>query len=333
MRAPILFVVAFASSGASAAQYDLSDLGPVGFAVSAFNAHGAYVGQVGNDAALVRNGAVTDLGFLFNTNRAAAEAINDAGQIVGTLSTIDYSHNIHAFIWENGVMSPVDSDSQVQSAAHAINASGVIAGDRAGMAAIWDHGTVTSIGALPHDHGSTATAINAFGDVAGVSQLSGTHAFFYRNGVMTPAGDLDGYGDAQAWAINDAGDVAGSAMVALDPANGIYAWHAYVWREGVTTDLGSLGDAGNYSEALAINNAGVVVGMSAFKGYAQDQWHAFIDKAGAMLDLNDVIMSRSGWILRSAEWIDDSGRIAGTGWLGGQMHAYVLTPKTATRRR
>ncbi|WP_299453488.1 PEP-CTERM sorting domain-containing protein, partial [uncultured Pigmentiphaga sp.] len=54
--------------------------------------------------------------------------------------------------------------------------------------------------------------------------------------------------------------------------------------------------------------------------------HAFLWDGSSMLDLNDLIPSGSGWILISAQGINDAGQITGYGILNGQSHAFLLTP-------
>ena len=55
--------------------------------------------------------------------------------------------------------------------------------------------------------------------------------------------------------------------------------------------------------------------------------HAFFaDVSGAMVDLNTLIDPASGWELLEAHGINDSGQIAGHGMIGGQTHAFLLTP-------
>jgi probable HAF family extracellular repeat protein len=87
------------------------------------------------------------------------------------------------------------------------------------------------------------------------------------------------------------------------------------------TDLGTLG--GEYSSAYGINDAGQVVG---FSGAATD-YRAFLWAADSgMIDLNDLIDAASGWALDSASGINASGQIVGSGTIGGQTHAFLLTP-------
>ncbi len=45
-----------------------------------------------------------------------------------------------------------------------------------------------------------------------------------------------------------------------------------------------------------------------------------------MQDLNDLIDPASGWTLRVATGINDSGQIVGVGAIGGHEHAFRLDP-------
>ena len=45
-----------------------------------------------------------------------------------------------------------------------------------------------------------------------------------------------------------------------------------------------------------------------------------------MVDLNSLIDPSSGWVLTSGEGINDVGQITGYGTIGGETHAFLLTP-------
>jgi probable HAF family extracellular repeat protein len=45
-----------------------------------------------------------------------------------------------------------------------------------------------------------------------------------------------------------------------------------------------------------------------------------------MIDLNNLIASGSGWVLTSAEAINDKGQIVGWGTLNGTSRAFLLDP-------
>ena len=87
------------------------------------------------------------------------------------------------------------------------------------------------------------------------------------------------------------------------------------------TDLGTLGGSGN--QAYGINANGDVVG---FSSTADPGVHTFLSSGGFMLDLNDHVPADPAWVLREARAINDAGQIVGSGSIGGQTHAFLLTP-------
>jgi probable HAF family extracellular repeat protein len=125
--------------------------------------------------------------------------------------------------------------------------------------------------------------------------------------------------------INDFGQVVGYAE---PPAGGDNGFHAFLY-DGTATppmqDLGTLGGA--YSYALSINGSGQVVGYSTI---ANDRdTRAFLYDPAAtppLQDLNSLIPSDSGWVVRVAQALNDSGQIAGFGYHNGQERAFLLTP-------
>lgn len=78
--------------------------------------------------------------------------------------------------------------------------------------------------------------------------------------------------------------------------------HAFLWKEGVMVDLGTLGGADSLPSA--VNNAGQVVGTAAIMGGTD---HAFLwTEETGMIDLNEP-----GDITGSAFDINDSGQVVG----------------------
>ena len=82
---------------------------------------------------------------------------------------------------------------------------------------------------------------------------------------------------------------------------------------------------GTFSEGLAVNDSGQVVG---FSDTATGAAHAFLYSNGRMLGLNDFIPSDSGFTLVSVmAGINDGGQITGFGTTSaGATHAFLLTP-------
>ena len=79
---------------------------------------------------------------------------------------------------------------------------------------------------------------------------------------------------SQAVDINAVGQVVGTSTLPNGESR------AFLWEQGLITDLGTLG--GNFSEAAAINSAGQVVGTSQ---NASGLYHGFLWEKGVMTDL------------------------------------------------
>ena len=87
------------------------------------------------------------------------------------------------------------------------------------------------------------------------------------------------------------------------------------------TDLGTLG--GSYSNAFGINDAGQVVGAANTPNIGPQ--HAFLYSTGVMIDLNSLLPASSGWVLDSANAINNSGQIVGTGKHNGVETAFLAS--------
>ncbi|MGA2353646.1 MAG: hypothetical protein ABSG02_04065 [Terriglobales bacterium] len=128
-------------NGIATALPDLGDPGAIAYAI---NSHGQIVGQAVNSdgtplAALWQNNTVTGLGGLLPGDVATfATSINNRGQVVGSSFNSENSWS-HGLIWQNGVMTdlntvfPASSHLFVISASN-INESGQIAGMAVEMA-------------------------------------------------------------------------------------------------------------------------------------------------------------------------------------------------------
>jgi probable HAF family extracellular repeat protein len=161
----------------------------------------------------------------------------------------------------------------------------------------------------------------------GQTQTTGgnNHAFLYSGGIMIDLGTLPGYSSSFAAGINAAGQVVG-----YSDTNFSISYHAFLYSGGIMTDLGTLG--GPFSFAGGINDAGQIVGYSATAGNPNAfpwcspacNYDAFLYSGGIMTDLNSLLPANSGWQLEFATAINNSGQIAGTGFINGQQHAYLL---------
>ena len=115
------------------------------------------------------------------------------------------------------------------------------------------------------------------------------------NYTVTDLGTLGG-SVSTAYAINDLGQVVGQASTASGEM------HAFVWANGVMTDLGVPGET---SAAHGINSQGVIVGMESAKNVrgGAAQW-----TNGQRQSIGDLGPSGSG---STAICINDKGQSAG----------------------
>jgi len=310
--------------------YDLGGFFSVG---SGINASGQVTGDsytadfTGFHAFLFASTGNTDLGTLGGSLSTAA-AINDSGQVVGT-SYLTGDAGPVAFLYSGGHMTGLGTLGGSFSSAAAINAAGQVVGssatngDLAVQAFLFSAGVMTNLGTLG-GVSSSAKFVNRLGQVAGDSDTtnSQTHAFFYNAGVMSDIGTFGGTSSG-AYGMNDSGQVIGDADTTNDVAT-----HAFVYSGGVLTDLGTLG--GGFSTAGAINNQGQIVGATAS---ADGTPLAFLWRNGTMTDLNTVLAPNSGWVLQTAELINDAGQIVGSGLFNGNSTWFLLSlPPAATNR-
>lgn len=188
------------------------------------------------------------------------------------------------------------------------------------------------------------SAVNNQDQVAGES--TGGHAALWQNGNVLVEDPTD---ESWAYDLNDEGVVVGSG-----PRD------AYLWQNGVGTDLGNLPN-GCGGTAYGINNAGQIVGtamqldswgkcdygsaflwqngvMTSLGGsiaYAINDSGEIVGSSGSgaalwqngvMTDLNSVLPTNSGWGLILARDINDNGQIVGEGTYQGVTHGFLLDP-------
>ena len=121
--------------------------------------------------------------------------------------------------------------------------------------------------------------------------------------------------------MNDSGEVVG---VADFPGDVLH--DAFLWKNGVMTDLGNLGKT---SRAHGINSRTQVVGNARMQVGLP---HAWLWEKGTIYDLNDLIPPGSGVLLADAPAINDAGAIDAIGLPAGCDdpnacgHAYLLVP-------
>ena len=276
-------------------------------------------------------GGLVDLGTMGFQN-SAATGINGSGQVVGEAYNCGPSScQGHAFLWTSGTgLADIHtSTSFPNSDANGINTAGVIVGDLSDASGSTTHAFLwtsaagmTDLGPMPGLTSSSGAAINDAGQVVGGSwdDVSGvTKAFVWTSAAgFTDLGTLPGFTDAEAVALNANGDIVGEAST-----DDIGPVHGFLLPAGGTMmDLGTLAGLASV-HPHAMNSTDVVVGEARND---PNPGLAFIWTAGVMTDLNTLIPAGSGWVLVRATGINDAGQIVGRGTIGGQTHAFLLTP-------
>ena len=339
----MLVICVLVCNVSQAITYTVTDLGTLGGSrgtiATGINNSGQIVGNspvtdnpLHTHAFLYSSGKMIDLGTLGGTD-SSASAINDVGQIVGSSKGqdgLDYCFRTEPY-------SPINpnTDDLGGGSASAINASGQVVGYRNTYPSAYRTAPNSPINwpadclLDPYGYGnSVANGINDSGHVVGMFSPNGSGwmGFLYTSPTdpCLRMGSLGG-GETVVNDINSNGQVVGAS----DIGGHYHAFRTspYTPIAPATDDLGSLG---GQSSAAAINNLGQAVGNSSLTpdrypweiGYT----HAFLYSNSTMIDLNSLIDSASGWTLSEANDINDAGQIVGAGLIGGQTHAFLLTP-------
>ena len=121
-------------------------------------------------------------------------------------------------------------------------------------AALWKHGIITDLGALPENNNSAAGSINSRGWATGQSQSSTIDPFFgipefhavlwKDDGQTIDLGTLGLGTESLGITVNDAGQVTGFSTVSFDPdpvGFGGVPTHTFLWQNGQKIDVGTLG--------------------------------------------------------------------------------------------
>lgn len=226
-----------------------------------------------------QNGRIRDLGMFPHATTGyddvEATNVNTGGQIVG-FALCNCSLPTVAWTLQGNTVTHLPTLGGAEAEAWGINDAGQIVGAAdiatAGIthAALWQGRTVRDLGALRGGQFSEAVSINASGVAVGFSTLAETvsgvtldfgdrHAVVFRGGVLTDlTPDLLFNNDAFATGINVHGTIVG-----------VRAGRAFVWQNGVGTDLNTLipANAGiTLTSANGINDAGQIVGTGQVAG-------------------------------------------------------------------
>jgi probable HAF family extracellular repeat protein len=287
-------------------------------------------------AAAPQSYGITDLGTLGGRMTFAYD-VNDAAQVVGYSTT---AFNTHAFLWQNGQMTDLGTVNLGNytgnfSAAYAVNALGTAVGNSPvsngnSRAAMWRDGRIIDLTPdVAVYESSWASSVNDGGKWVGSVQLEELppwHGFVAEGFARTPIGHLGG-GSSFPNDINNAGQVVGSSYTRI--VDGVeQIEHAFLWQNGVLTDLGVLPDDAE-SAAAAINSFGIIVGSSSRINMAtfQETHRPFVYENGTMTAIPVPSVDAQ------AADINDSGVVVGTMKASGGLsnnHAWVYQDGVVT---
>jgi len=351
----MLCSLAVQTSAAAQAKYGITDLGTLGGDNSVpiwITDRGDVIGYsetgkvdgFGNSiqhAFLWHKGVMQDLGTLGGNNSFALGA-NDERQIVG-YADVAGGATSHAVLWDENTITDLGtlggpdgfSYAQLINNKHQI-VGGSTTADGTFHGFLWDRGVMTDLGTLggPNSFGN---GINDRGQIVGGATVN--DAVDPILGFPPYYGTLWDHGEivtltpgvpAAAFNINNKKQVVGRLLVADAKEGGVA--HAFLWQEGVLTDLGVPADDDN-SEAMSLNNHGQIVGDSGvgfIESYIQDR--ALLWENGVRTDLNTLVPAGSGYHLIVAFDVDAHGEIVvcAVQQSTGHIHAALLVPQQAS---
>jgi len=245
--------------------------------------------------------------------------VNSSGVVVGS-AWGDYSRA--PFAWSASGAAPLGlPPGYIAASPNALNASGWPAGTSYtdfghGTPTVWMNGTVTTI-PVPGQIDSEVTAINGLGHVAGITGLDqpGTvRGFVWNDGSFTnlPSLGLAGAGQAGPQALNNAGVVVGYSEVSAGSLT------ATRWVNGVPQ---SLGVAGDFSSARAVNEDGTIVGIvNDGRGFIiRNGEIEYLAQSGAV-GVQPRSLNASGDVVGTIFYQDPSNRTEAFLYSNGQWH-------------
>lgn len=213
-----------------------------------------------NEGCIWRNGVPMYLGDIGTPHYTWGFAINNNSQAVGYAYLRSYVDN--AFISQNGVMTDIGTLGGLESRAYGINNNGQVVGwanptnsDSVRRAFVWQNNVMTDLGI------GAAFGINDSGVIVGNSAPYAGYASIWQNNTRT---DIVMPHGGTFVDINNSGQVVGYSY-----SSGSITERAFLWQNGVLTDLNSLiaADSGWLLEgANAINDNGYIVGSGVIDG-------------------------------------------------------------------
>jgi len=317
-----LAVFAPSAGAADEPRYVLEDLG-VGSVANALGPKSWPVGRHSNLAAYYADGIWVQLKTRSKYNASEAKGANRFGHSVGYESAMVGYRPVH---WTpDGIRHVIDlpgDDDRTVGWAVGVSRDGLVAGKYSVSMDNWDEYESCFIARpgeeafdpAPDAYFCQVGGVNAHGMVAGGGVTD--QGFIWHEGQMTTFGPLPGYTWTQPQSINDAGHVVGWTSSRHLKQVG------FLWDGSQIRKLGTLDD-GPWAYLKSINNRGQIVGNGETP---TDGSRALIVIAGRMERLEKYVLNADGWVLSTANQIDDHGVIVGSAQYQGGTHAYRLTP-------
>ncbi len=203
---------------------------------------------------------VTDLGTQPGFEASRATALNDRGQVIGSLSDEEMTSDPHGFLWTDGLMRDLGKVWLKD-----INSKGQCVGAKrpkntAFCAALYAAGRFQEL-LKNTSAASVAYGINDTGQVVGFSQVTSWKSpaatkrgcFFWENGRRHYLDVPEGYRAGEAVAINNNGQIAGEVWEGTSSKS-----HACLWDKN-TAKIFEEPSEFNQSEAVDINSTGQVL--------------------------------------------------------------------------
>jgi probable HAF family extracellular repeat protein len=246
-----------------------------------------------------QKGVMNPLPTLDGGNNAFATEINNRGRVAGYAENSTHDSTcaapsrqvlqVEPVIWEEGEIQqlptfPGDPDggaNGINDKGQAVGGSGTCYGGPTPSlhALLWQGGTATDLGNLGGTRLSSGQDINNQGQVVGFSFLSDNttiHAFLWtEDDGMQDLGTLPGDVTSFGFGINEQVKVVGTSFDASGNPR------AFLWQQGVITDLNTLTPAGSplfLFDAFVINSRGQIVGDALQK--STGQVHAYLATPG-----------------------------------------------------
>ena len=278
------------------------------------------------------NGALSTLPPLAlpGHGQTIAHDISDGGVVVGN-SSPTFQPNL-AVVWTNGQPESLGTFGGDWSDAIGVSTNGLVAGwamvepgSTRFHGFTYDGSSLHDVGVLLGGAATELNDINASGVAVGEGQVVESHFHAIRVDPVEGILDLGTLGGvtSEARAISDAGHIVGRAQTGErnDATFEGIVRHAFLWHQGKMIDLGTLPGLIE-SRAMGVNSKALVVGTA--NNETTTTTAPFLWRRGTMVDLNTLLPPGSGWTLRSANAISESGAIVGEGTHDGKPRAYVL---------